>query len=93
VIVRLVDAAVGVTFAEQLAVPVAPGVNVHDAVPGVKATVPVGVVTPADVSVTVAVHDVAWAISTVAGVHATVVLVVCDATDVTVRPNVPLLVP
>jgi len=43
----------------------------------VKVTVPVGVVAPVvDVSVTVAVQDVAWLIATVLGVHATVVEVV-----------------
>jgi hypothetical protein len=45
--------------------------------PGVKVTVPVGVIAvPVEVSVTVAVHDVAWLITTVLGVHATVVEVV-----------------
>ena len=45
--------------------------------PGVNVTVPVGVMAvPAEVSVTVAVHDVAWLITTVLGVHATVVEVV-----------------
>ena len=45
--------------------------------PGVKVTVPVGVMAvPVEVSDTVAVHDVAWLITTVLGVHATVVEVV-----------------
>jgi len=45
--------------------------------PGVNVTVPVGVVAPdADVSVTVAVHDVACPMKTVDGVHDTVVDVV-----------------
>jgi len=45
--------------------------------PGVNVTVPVGVMAvPVEVSVTVAVHDVAWLITTVLGVHATVVEVV-----------------
>jgi hypothetical protein len=49
--------------------------------PGVKVTVPVGVlVVPAAVSVTVAVHDVACATKTVDGVHATVVVVVLRLT-------------
>jgi len=45
--------------------------------PGVKVTVPVGVVAPVvDVSVTVVVHDVACPMKTVDGVHDTVVDVV-----------------
>jgi len=43
--------------------------------PGVKVTVPDGVVGVAKVSVTVAVHDVACPMKTVEGVHATVVVV------------------
>ena len=58
--------------------------------PGVKVTVPVGVdVVPAAVSVTVAVHDVAWATNTVDGVHATVVVVV---RRLTVTDALPVLV-
>jgi hypothetical protein len=57
--------------------------------PGVRVTVPVGVeVVPTAVSVTVAVHDVAWPMNTVDGVHATAVVVVRRLT-VTVAP--PLL--
>jgi hypothetical protein len=44
--------------------------------PGVNVTVPVGVVAPVvEVSVTVAVHEVACPTNTVDGVHATVVVV------------------
>lgn len=43
--------------------------------PGVKVTVPVGVVGVAKVSVTVAVQLVAWLTTTVAGVQLTVVVV------------------
>ena len=58
--------------------------------PGVKVTVPVGVdVVPAAVSVTVAVHDVAWLTNTVDGVHATVVVVV---RKLTVTEALPVLV-
>ncbi len=58
--------------------------------PGVKVTVPVGVdVVPAAVSVTVAVHDVAWLTNTVDGVHATVVVVV---RKLTVTDALPVLV-
>jgi hypothetical protein len=58
--------------------------------PGVKVTVPVGVdAVPAAVSVTVAVHDVAWLTNTVDGVHATVVVVV---RGLTVTLALPLLV-
>ena len=56
--------------------------------PGVNVTIPVGVVGVAKVSVTVAVHDVAWLMTTVLGVHETVVVVTCAAT-VTVRAKVP----
>ena len=70
-----VPVAVGVTLTEQVAnAPVPARVHVP---PGVNVTVPVGVlVVPTDVSVTVAVHDVAWFTTTVDGVHATVVVVV-----------------
>ena len=70
-----VPAAVGVTLTEQVAdAPVPASVQVP---PGVKVTVPVGVeVVPVAVSVTVAVHEVAWLMKTVEGVHATVVVVV-----------------
>ena len=55
--------------------------------PGVKVTVPVGVdVVPAAVSVTVAVHDVAWLTNTVDGVHATVVVVVRKLTVTVADP-------
>ena len=58
--------------------------------PGVKVTVPVGVlVVPAAVSVTVAVHEVAWLMNTVDGVHATVVVVV---RRLTVTLALPVLV-
>jgi hypothetical protein len=43
--------------------------------PGVNVTVPVGVVGAVKVSVTVVVHEVTWAMNTVDGVHATVVVV------------------
>jgi len=56
--------------------------------PGVKVTVPVGVeVVPAAVSVTVAVHDVAWLIAMVVGLHATVVVVVRLLTVTVVLPE------
>ena len=80
----------GVTLTEQVAdAPVPASVHVP---PGVNVTVPVGVVGPVAVSVTVAVHDVAWLTKTVEGVHDTVVVVACAAT-VTIRANVPWLVP
>ena len=70
--VRL-PAAVGVTLTEHVAEEVVPDrVQVP---PGVNVTVPVGVVGPVAVSVTVAVHDVAWLTNTVDGLHATVVVV------------------
>ena len=44
--------------------------------PGVKATVPVGVVTfPGEMSVTLALHDVDWPTATEEGTQATAVLV------------------
>jgi len=59
---------------EHVAVAPVPA-NVH-VPPGVKVTVPVGVVAPVvEVSVTVAVQLVAWLTKTVDGVHATVVVV------------------
>jgi len=59
---------------EQVADAVVPA-SVH-VPPGVKVTVPVGVVAPvAEISVTVAVQLVAWLTKTVEGVHATVVVV------------------
>jgi len=81
--------AVGVILTEQVAdAPVPASVHVP---PGVNVTVPVGVlVVPAAVSVTVAVHDVAWPMKTVDGVHATVVVVV---RKLTVTVVLPLLVP
>ena len=58
--------------------------------PGVKVTVPVGVIAvPAEVSLTVAVHDVAWLMNTVDGVQTTDVDVVLS---VTVTVALPLLV-
>ena len=82
-------AAVGVMFTEHVAdAPVPASVQVP---PGVNVTVPVGVeVVPAAVSVTVAVHVVAWFIATVDGVHATVVVVVLR---LTVTVALPVLVP
>ena len=63
--------------------------NVH-VPPGVKVTVPVGVIAvPPDVSLTVAVHDVAWLMNTVDGVQTTDVDVVLS---VTVTVALPLLV-
>ena len=63
--------------------------NVH-VPPGVKVTVPVGVIAvPAEVSLTVAVHDVAWLMNTVDGVQTTDVDVVLS---VTVTVALPLLV-
>ena len=59
--------------------------------PGVNVTVPVGVlVVPVAVSVTVAVQDVAWLITTVDGVQATVDVVVLL---LTVTEAEPVLVP
>ncbi len=58
--------------------------------PGVKVTVPVGAVGVAKVSVTVAVHEVAWLTTTVPGLQLTLVVVGC--TCVTVRLKVPELV-
>jgi hypothetical protein len=74
-----VPAAVGVILTEQVAdAPVPPSVHVP---PGVKVTVPVGVlVVPVAVSVTVAVHVVAWPMKTVDGLQATVVVVVLGLT-------------
>ena len=73
-IVREVDADDGVTLAEQEAVAPDP-LSEHDAL-GVKDTIPVGVVAPvAEVSLTVAVHDVDSPINTVDGVQDTVALV------------------
>ena len=82
-------AVVGVTLTEQVAdAPVPANVQVP---PGVKVTVPVGVlVVPAAVSVTVAVHEEACPTNTVVGVHATVVVVV---RKLTVTVVLPLLVP
>ena len=66
-------AAVGVILTEQVAdAPVPARVHVP---PGVKVTVPVGVVGVDETSVTVAVQLVAWLMNTVDGVHATVVVV------------------
>jgi len=80
-----VPAAVGVTLTEHVAdAPVPASVQVP---PGVKVTVPVGVlVVPAAVSVTVAVHEDAWLTTTVDGVHATVVVVVLGLTVTVVLP-------
>jgi hypothetical protein len=61
--------------------------NVHDP-PGVNATVPVGVVVPLlDMSVTVAVQEVACPITTDTGVHVTVVLVGCFPTSMVAVPE------
>jgi len=80
-----VPAAVGVTLTEHVAEAVVPA-RVH-VPPGVKVTVPVGVlVVPAAVSVTVAVHEDAWLITTVDGVHARVVVVVLGLTVTVVLP-------
>jgi hypothetical protein len=78
---------VGVVLTEHVAdAPVPARVQVP---PGVKVTVPVGVIAvPVDVSATVAVHDVACPMNTVDGVHATVVVV---ARTVTVTLADPLL--
>ena len=55
----------------------------------VKLTEPVGVVAPVDdVSVTVAMHVVAWFNTTILGVQLTVVLVGCSGTVVTVKSKV-----
>ncbi len=66
---------VGVVLTEHVAIaPVPDSVHVP---PGVNVTVPLGVeAVPAAVSVTVAVHVVAWPITTVDGLQATVVVVV-----------------
>ncbi len=69
----MVPAAVGVTFTEQLAEDPDgfPSVQVP---PGVKVTVPVGAVAPdVRVSLIVAVHEVAWLMSTFEGVQVTLV--------------------
>ncbi len=59
--------------------------------PGVKVTVPVGVLAGVVVSATVAVHVVAWLIAMVDGLHATVVVVVSRVVTVTVpEPLLPL---
>ena len=53
---------------------------------------PVGLVGATDVSVTVAVHDVTWLITTVLGTHDMLVLVWCAWTGiVTARLNASLL--
>jgi hypothetical protein len=74
-----VPEAVGVVVTEHVAeAPVPANVQVP---PGVKVTVPVGVlVVPVAVSVTVAVHVVACPTTTVDGLHATVVVVVLRLT-------------
>jgi hypothetical protein len=84
-----VPEAVGVVLTEHVAdVPVPANVQVP---PGVKVTVPLGVVAvPVAVSVTVAVHEVAWPITTVLGVHATVVVVVRRLTVTVVLPLLAL---
>ena len=78
------DGALGVMVTEHVA-------DEDDAVaseqvpPGVKVTVPVGVVAPdTDVSVTVAVQVVAWLITTVDGTQLTVVVVGCKTPMITV---------
>ena len=66
--------------------------SVHVAV-GVNVTVPVGVVAPVvDVSVTVAVQDVAWLTTTVVGEHDIVVVVGCAAGCETLTVALPVLV-
>jgi hypothetical protein len=80
---------VGVILTEHVADDVVPAkVQVP---PGVKVTVPVGVeAVPTAVSVTVAVQDVACPITTVAGEHATVVVVVLGLTVTVVLPELAL---
>jgi hypothetical protein len=83
-----VPVAVGVVLTEQVADAPVPD-NVH-VPPGVKVTVPVGVMAvPAALSVTVPVQVVAWLTKTVDGLHATVVAV---DLSVTVTLVLPLLV-
>ena len=66
---------VGVVLTEQVVNPPVPD-SVH-VPPGVKVTVPVGVlIVPTAVSVTVAVQVVGWPITTVDGLQATEVVVV-----------------
>jgi len=79
---------VGVVLTEHVAdAPVPANVQVP---PGVKVTVPVGVMAvPVEVSVTVAVQLVAWPMNTVDGVHATVVVVVRTVTVTLVEPLLP----
>ena len=56
----------------------------------VKATVPVGALwVPAEVSVTVAVHEVAWFTTTVEGVQLTAVVVVRAVTVTVAVPELP----
>ena len=80
---------VGVVLTEQVAeAPVPDSVHVP---PGVNVTVPLGVdAVPAAVSVTVAVQVVACPITTVLGVHATVVDVVLRLTVTVVLPELEL---
>jgi len=82
--VRLPDT-VGVVLTEHVDdAPVPDNVQVP---PGVKVTVPVGVlVVPVAVSVTVAVQVVAWPTTTVDGLQATVVVVVLRFTVTLVDP-------
>jgi hypothetical protein len=81
-----VPVVVGVMLTEHIAdAPVPAKVQVP---PGVRVTVPVGVeAVPAAASVTAAVHDVACSITTVLGVHATVVVVVLRLTVTFVDPE------
>jgi hypothetical protein len=83
-----VPAADGVTLTEHVAeVPVPASVHVP---PGVKVTVPDGVIAvPADVSVTVAVQLVAWLMTTVEGVQTTDVVVDRRVTVTLVAPVFP----
>ena len=76
---------VGVVLTEHVAIaPVPDSVHVP---PGVNVTVPLGVeAVPAAVSVTVAVHVVAWPITTVDGLQATVVVVVLRFTVTVADP-------
>jgi hypothetical protein len=73
----------GVIVTEQVADDDDAVTSVHTP-PGVKVTVPVGVVGVANVSVTVAVHVVAWLITTVEGTQLTVVVVGCRLPTTTV---------
>jgi hypothetical protein len=80
-----VPATISVMLTEQLAELGVELASPQVTPPGVKVTVPVGVVAPdPEVSVTVAMHEVAWFTTTVPGVQATIVEVV---RGVTVKAN------